>query len=219
MAYRLIIFDFDGTLADTFPWFVSVLDDVADHFQFRRLAQDEIETLRECDARQLLKSHGVPLWKVPLIARYLTGRLARDAARIPLFTGVDDLLRGLAERNVEMALASSNAERNVTTILGPERMRRFGHRECGVPLFGKAARLRKIVSRSGFDPREVLCVGDEIRDIEAARAARLDCGAVSWGYTRAEALAAHAPDALFSSMEEILETVLPPREGTAHPAR
>ncbi len=211
MTYRLVIFDFDGTLADTFPWFVGVLDEVADRFNFQRLAKGDIESFRGCDARELLKAHKVPLWKVPIIARYVKKRMAADTDRLSLFAGVDDLLRGLSERKIRVALASSNSYDNITAILGPERAALFDDYECGVSLFGKAAKLRKIVNRSGLDTRDAICIGDEIRDIAAARDAKIAFGAVSWGYTRAEALAAHEPDALFATMDEILEKILDPR--------
>jgi phosphoglycolate phosphatase len=211
VTYRLVIFDFDGTLADTFPWFVGVLDEVADRFHLKRLAKGDIESLRQYDARQLLKAHQVPLWKVPIIARYVKKRMAADTERLSLFAGVDELLRELSDRKIRLALASSNSYDNIAAILGPERVALFDDYECGASLFGKAAKLRKIVNRSGLSPQEAICIGDEIRDIVAARDARIPFGAVSWGYTQAEALAAHRPDAIFHRVEEILEKIIEPR--------
>ncbi len=40
--YRLVVFDFDGTLADSFPWFARVINDVADRYRFARIAPDEV---------------------------------------------------------------------------------------------------------------------------------------------------------------------------------
>lgn len=63
MTYRLAIFDMDGTLADSFPWFARNLNAVADKFRFRRIAPDEVETLRQLDARRILERLEVPGWK------------------------------------------------------------------------------------------------------------------------------------------------------------
>jgi phosphoglycolate phosphatase len=52
-------------------------------------------------------------------------------------------------------------------------------------------------------PQRALCIGDEVRDIEAARAERVAAGAVAWGYTLPAALAASQPQALFASVEEL----------------
>ena len=62
--------------------------------------------------------------------------------------------------------------------------------DCGASMFGKAGHLRRVVRRSGVPATQVLCVGDEVRDIEAAAAAGLDIVAVSWGYALPAALAA-----------------------------
>ncbi|MFL6293325.1 MAG: hypothetical protein ACJ759_20725 [Thermoanaerobaculia bacterium] len=48
------------------------------------------------------------------------------------------------------------------------------------------------------------CIGDEIRDLEAARAEGIAFGAVTWGYTHPEALRAHGPEEMFSTIDEIL---------------
>jgi len=47
MPYSLAIFDLDGTLADSFPWFLSVLDRVADEFHLKRVRAEDIPALRD----------------------------------------------------------------------------------------------------------------------------------------------------------------------------
>jgi len=46
MPYSLAIFDLDGTLVDSFPWFKRTINDVADRFGFRRVAPEELEGIR-----------------------------------------------------------------------------------------------------------------------------------------------------------------------------
>ena len=87
MRYPLAIFDFDGTLADSFPWVLRTVDEVADRFKFRRLRDGELDELRYCDAREVMKRLGVPRWKVPMIARYVRTRMAQDVDQIGLFPG------------------------------------------------------------------------------------------------------------------------------------
>jgi len=69
LKYQLAIFDVDGTLADSFPWFAKVLNGVAEEFGFRGVDADEVEALRGCDAREILRRLDVPRWKLPMIAR------------------------------------------------------------------------------------------------------------------------------------------------------
>jgi phosphoglycolate phosphatase len=210
VRYRLVMFDFDGTLADSFPWFIRVVNTVADRYRFRRIRDEEIETLRGYSARAMMRHLEVPSWKLPLIVRHVRRLKSAEVGRIPLFAGVDGLLRDLAERGVEVALVTSNSYENAVRILGPENAARIRHWECGASVFGKRPRFRKVLRRSGVPRAEALCVGDEIRDLEAARAEGIPFGAVAWGYTRADALRAHAPAEWFESVDQIAARVAGP---------
>jgi phosphoglycolate phosphatase len=201
--YALAIFDLDGTLVDSFPWFLTHLNGIADRFGFRRVGADEIEPLRSSGAREILKRLEVPHWKLPLIARHVRRLKAADVGTIPLYKGVDTMLQALTERGVGVAMVSSDDERNVRHALGPENARRISHYDCGASLFGKAARFKRVLRAAGIPAAETIAIGDELRDLEAARNAGIAFGAVSWGYASAEALKAAAPDELFLAMEDI----------------
>jgi phosphoglycolate phosphatase len=203
MRPQLIIFDFDGTLADSAPWFAGELNRVARRFRFREVEEREVELLRRMDTRSILRFLRVPSWKLPFIARHMRRRVAEDAASIPLFPGTPDLLHRLASRGVPLAISSSNSEANIRRILGGN-SQHIRHYECGASLFGKARRFRRLIRRTGLDPYSVLCVGDELRDIEAAREAGARSVAVSWGYAARDLLASGEPDLLIDAMDELL---------------
>jgi len=205
MKYKLIIFDFDGTLADTFPWVVSVAGKVADKYKFRKVPESEHEILRGMGAREIFKYLGVPVWKAPLIANYVISLLSKDIGNISLFSGVKSLLNSLASRDVIIAILSTNSFANISAVLGPENTALIHHFECGVFVFGKRPKLRKILKKSGVAPAEAILIGDEIRDCEAALKEGVAFGAVSWGYTRIDALEARKPTEVFTSVEQILD--------------
>ena len=70
-------------------------------------------------------------------------------------------------------------------------------------LFGKAAKFRRVVRRAGVAAAQAISIGDEVRDIEAARAAGIACGAVMWGYAAPDALRAFGPVMVFRRMQDI----------------
>ena len=113
MRYSLVIFDLDGTLADSFPWFLRTVNDVADRYRFRRVAEEDIEQLRHATARELMALLNVPTWKLPFITRHMRKLKAQASANIALFDGVDIMLRTLSERGVQLALVSSDSDTNV----------------------------------------------------------------------------------------------------------
>ncbi len=203
MRYDLVIFDFDGTLADSAGWTLGILNEVAVRFGFRTLSDEEKAMLRGQDNRAIVRYLGVPAWKMPLIAAHMRKLVARDAERIALFAGADALLAQLAERGTRLAIVSSNSEENVRRILGPTNAGLIAHYACGASIFGKAAKFRQVLRRSGIPRERTLCIGDETRDIEAATTERLASGAVTWGYATPDLLRAHRPALLFSTLDEI----------------
>jgi phosphoglycolate phosphatase len=199
----LVIFDLDGTLADSFPWFLRTVNEVADHFGFRRVADEDVEMLRHASTRELMAYLDVPSWKLPAIARHMRRLKADPSANISLFDGVDSMLRTVAGSGIQLALVSSDSEANARHKLG-DLAALFTHFDCAAALFGKPAKFRRVIRRARVTPAQVLSIGDEIRDIEAARAVGIACGAVCWGYAAPEALRAQKPDFVFERMEEIV---------------
>ncbi|MFC7608379.1 HAD hydrolase-like protein [Teichococcus aestuarii] len=200
--WRLAVFDFDGTLADSFPWFRAALPETAARFGFHSPAASELETLRGCDSREILRRLAVPARRLPAIVAHLRARKRAAAGEIPLFPGVPEMLAALRLAGLPVAIASSDSEASIRMTLGPE-AGRIGAYACGASLFGKPPRLRGLLRQAGLAPAQALYIGDELRDAEAARAVGMGFAAVSWGYARPEALAATAPLALFRSVAEI----------------
>jgi phosphoglycolate phosphatase len=200
--YDLLIFDFDGTLADSFPFFLEVFDTLADRHRFRRLDRSKVDELRGCELPQLMRLIGMPRWKLLAVAMEFRALMEQNIARIGLFDGVRELLRAEAGRGTRLAIVTSNSLTNVRAVLGPD-ARLFTHFECGAALLGKRRRLRHVVQASGVSRERVLCVGDETRDLLAAHAEGLDFAAVGWGYAKPEALLARAPQLMFGSVAEM----------------
>ncbi|WP_420243692.1 HAD hydrolase-like protein [Roseiterribacter gracilis] len=203
---RLALFDFDGTLADSMPWFLSVFDDIADEFSFRRVTAAEREELRGLGSREIVRRLGVSMWKMPRIARRMRARKLAQAHAIPLFADTARLLGTLTARGVRIAVVSSDSEASMRCTLGPlaDRIEFF---EGGVGMFGKAARLRKALRRARVAPHEATYVGDEARDADAAQKAGLRFVAVGWGYATPAAFAPSIP--LATTADELLRLLAP----------
>ncbi|MEC5384316.1 HAD hydrolase-like protein [Uliginosibacterium sp. H3] len=207
MKYRLIAFDFDGTLADSFPFFIDVFGSLADAHGFSRIDHADIERLRGYDARALMRHVGLPLWKFPQVGAHFKRLMAADIGRIPLFDGIAPALQQLSAAGIELAVVSSNSADNVRAVLG-EDAALITHFECGVDLFGKRHKLQQLLKRSALPQQAMLYIGDELRDHEAARASRIAFGAVAWGYSRFDVLQAQAPEECFNSVGELVTRLL-----------
>ncbi|WP_373046888.1 HAD hydrolase-like protein [Vulgatibacter sp.] len=203
--YKLAVFDFDGTLADTAGWFFEVLGEVAQRYRFRQLDAAALERLRGADNRTIIREMRVPFWKMPFIVRHMRALATRDVEKITLFPDVHEMLAHLREHGVQVAIVSSNAEVNIRRTLGTRSAHLVARYACGASMFGKPAKLRQVLRETGIPGAEAIYVGDETRDVDAARTVGMQAGVVSWGFIHVERLRALEPDECFATVAELAE--------------
>ena len=133
----------------------------------------------------------MPAWKLPFVVKSFTSLMKQHAASISLFEHIDDLLLYLANNGVTLAIVSSNSYDNVSQILGPANAKLISQFECGMSMFGKPARIQKVLRKTDIPCREAIYIGDQAADLKAARKEQVAFGAVSWGYETIESLRAH----------------------------
>ena len=209
-AVALAIFDFDGTLADSFGFFVGAFNGLASRHGFRPVEPDEVPALRRLGAREIMQRLGLPAHKLPAVTRDVIGLMRKDRGSVRLFVGVEEVLRTLHGKGVALGVVSSNARDNVMHVLG-EAARAVRYFECGVSIFGKRARLRKVLRKSGLAAADALYIGDQASDLEAARAEGVPFGAVAWGYGDFHVLLAMEPEWQFHRVADLLGITAPGR--------
>lgn len=205
MTLRAACWDFDGTLADSRQWFFEHLNEVADKFGFRRVSVQELEHLRERGTAESLRALQVPLWKLPAIAWHMRALALRAADTIRLVPDLDLILDYLSQSGIQLAVVSSNSETLVRKVLGPcaDWISVYA---CGASLFGKASKLQSALQQLQVPPGQAVYVGDEPRDVEAARRCGVLPLAVLWGYMKAEAFTRFTPPVqTFARPEQLLE--------------
>jgi len=202
--YRLAIFDFDGTLADSLDWFRASFQETIARFDLAPVSPEELEGMRGLSAREIMARLKVSMWQLPVIFSDMRKRKLAAASETSLFAGIPAMLADLQRVGIKTAIVSSDSEASVRQVLGPTAslITRF---DCGAAVFGKHWKFRRVARKLGAKPTETICIGDEIRDIEAADAASMDSGAVAWGYALPAALQAAKPTHLFNSIEEITQ--------------
>jgi phosphoglycolate phosphatase len=209
MAYQLAIFDFDGTLADSFPFFTQVFNQLAEQHGFKGIDTELAHTFRHFSPKQVMEPVQMPAWKLPVVGKSFISLMTKHAASVPLFEGVDEMLLDLAGKGVTLAIVSSNSYQNVSQILGPENFKLFSHFECGMSIFGKSARIKSVVKKAGLQPFQAIYIGDQVPDLQAAHKENVAFGAVAWGYGSIESIREYSPEIEFENVLAISRSFPP----------
>ncbi|OOW60127.1 HAD family hydrolase [Xanthomonas campestris pv. leeana] len=199
----LIIFDFDGTLADSFGFFLSTQRLLAERHGFRAAQAHEVDDARRLSTRELLKASGLSKWRVPWVAADFI-RLMRAAPPVALFPGIAHTVSALHARGTRLAVVSSNSVENVRRALGAELSATFAVIEGGAHLLGKQRALRRVLRATGHTASQAVYVGDQVADWEAAQVVGLPFAAVAWGYAHPDVFAGLAGTQLIERVEDLL---------------
>lgn len=205
--YKLAVFDSDGTLADTLPWFRAAYDQMAAKHGIAPLPEGEDGLLRTLSGRELLDHLQIPLWKLPRLVTGMRRHMAEHIHEFSLFDGIADSLQQLATNGVVLGVVSSNSRENVEAILGPMNAPLIKYWACGASMFGKASKLSTVLRASKVTAWEAIYIGDEVRDAEAANKVGMAYGAVSWGVHSLETLRSHDAAEFFNEPREIGEKI------------
>lgn len=214
--YKLVIFDFDGTLSDSLPWFRGVVNSIAEKHRFKRIEGADAEMLRGKTSREIIKHLEVPMWRLPWISRDMRKLKSENLGDIPLFPRSIEMLERLHDAKILLAIVTSDSESNVRRSLD-EAERLFAAFGCGASLFGKSALFTRVMRKLNVKPEDTLCIGDEIRDAEATAKAGAHFGAVAWGYATREALGATSPSLMFETPADIAEKLLRTQKSYCEP--
>lgn len=201
MGVKCIVFDFDGTIADSYKEVKRVVN-----IERRKTrSKGGFDRIRKEGFRGIIEELKIPFWMLPGI-RYLILRKLKPS-NFDIFQGIEKEIRLLSKR-YDVGIVSSNSKRNINFFLldkGIDGL--FDFIYCGSFLFGKHRILKRICKERGLDPWEVMYIGDEDRDIIAAKKAGVMSVAVSWGYNSEERLIERGPETLLNAPEELRKVV------------
>lgn len=221
MGVRGVIFDLDGTLADTIPVCVAAFRSAFEGFSGCRWDDEEIKALfgptEEGSCRRAVPED----WRGCLEA-YLDAYENAHAGLTEPFPGIKDALRLLRERGMAVAVVTGKgpvSARISLRRLGLEQY--FDLVETGSPDGPvKPESLRKVLSGWGMEPHEAAYLGDVAYDMEAAA----EVGVIALGAAWSEGSTAHeAPPTIlgttFADVDSFMKWIETHTKTTSTPSR
>ena len=195
-----VIFDFDGTLADTFALGSQLINEYADRLGYKQI---DFSANKDKSAKELIKMSGVRFWQIPGLLRFFRKKSVERASEINAFTGIPDLVRQLHERGFTLGIMTTNSAQTIGIFLEKYGLKdHFSYIKTEISLFGKRRALRRTKRHLKSD---IIYIGDEIRDIDACRAVKIPIISVAWGFNSYEILEKYNPGMVAKDAEEVIQ--------------
>ncbi|MBA2723268.1 MAG: phosphoglycolate phosphatase [Methylibium sp.] len=187
---RAVLFDLDGTLADTAPDLGGAVNRMRERRGMEALPLELLRPVASSGARGMLgvgfevtpETPGYDLLRDEFLAEYESA-LDRDSR---LFDGITECLAALQTQGLRWGIVTNKAERFTTPVVAGLGL--AAH--AAVVIAGDTtayakphpAPLLEACRRLGIAPHHAVYVGDDLRDMQAARAAGMPCIAAAYGY-------------------------------------
>jgi phosphoglycolate phosphatase len=200
----VIIFDFDGTIADSF----GVIVDIFEHITRRpeKLSKEAIAELRGYPVETVASRLKVSWWRMPWLLFRGRRLMGKRMAEIPVFEGIPTVIEELHAEGHQLFVLSSNSSRNVKKFLKAHHLYKYFIEIRGnAGLIGKSRVLKRLMRANNLDLKDCIYIGDETRDILATRIIGMRIIAVSWGFANAEFLESLNPTAMAHTPQDIVK--------------
>ena len=208
MSAKVVLFDFDGTIADTYQAIADITNNLSTEFGYKALNEEEQLLLKNLSSREIVKRSEISIFKLPFLVRRIRAELSKEIGELSPIADVPQTLLELKNRGYTLGIVTSNVKENVALFLEKNQLQSlFSYVYCSTAIFGKHRILNQVMREHKLGKSQVIYVGDETRDIRSARKSQIGIAAVSWGFNSRAILEEHHPDYLIDIPQQLLEAV------------
>lgn len=207
MAKKILIFDFDFTLADSLDSIIKFSNQIAPKIGLKKFTKNDFKELRNLPIKEAIKKFNVKPWQFFILHNYVKYKLLFEKNSFKAIDGMKSLLTELKGEGYKIGIMSSNSKANIAKFLINEKLNCFDFIETEKDLFGKHRMMNKFLRSKGLKPIDVIYIGDEIRDIEAMRKSEVPIISTAWGISTKQVLEKYNPDLVVEKPKELKEKV------------
>ncbi len=215
--YESVIFDFDGTLVNSDPVIDQLLAYFVQRYKTEHLDRASFELLRTLPLREKILKSGLPLYRLPQLAREARQAYANHIDLLELTPGIEAVLNRLADYPVRLFILSSNAADNIQQFLNLNQFDFFDDIDSAPNIMKKERGISRLLRRHKINPKKAIYIGDELRDIQACQKIPLDIAAVTWGHDSADLLRSGRPTYLIDKPDSLFTLLLNPDSFSLYP--
>lgn len=204
---KTIVFDFDGTIANTLPEAVRILSGILPKFNLRKINGDDIKFFRQNGMRKTIKNIGLPWHKILMINGKIREEMKKRIEKLDLIKGIKKVLLRLKKEGYTLGILTGNSKESVEKFLKKNKLEIFDFIDNDKGILSKHIALKKMMKSLNLKKTDYVYVGDEVRDIEACKKVGVKMIAVSWGFNDYEVLKKYNPDWLVKEPKKILDAL------------
>ena len=205
---KVVLFDFDGTIADTYNAIARITNQLSSKFGYKALKEEELLLLKNLSSREIVKLSEISVFKIPFLVRRVRTELSKEIAELSPIQGISSVLFELKARGYILGIVTSNNKENVEIFLRKNKLNLlFSYIYSSTSIFGKHRVIERAIRSNKLNKPDVIYVGDETRDIRSSRKSGIGIAAVSWGFNSAEILQEYEPDFLVNTPTELLKAI------------
>lgn len=211
MAFKIIIFDWDGTLVDSIPAIVGAMQDSIQDLQIPMVSEQAIRNIIGLGIRDaivaLYPDQGRELaFCEQFRDRYRYHYLEKQETTPPFFQGAIEMLQGLKAVGAQLAVATGKSQRGLDDAMEKTRTGYlFQAIRCADDSLSKPdpRMLFEILDQTGSALADALMVGDSEHDLAMAKNAGMASVGVTYGVQSREVLLTHEPLECFDEVADL----------------
>jgi phosphoglycolate phosphatase len=198
---KVFIFDFDGTIIDSIDDIVFILSKYIPNLTRDKLRQILVDVYIRYSISALLKMFYAEIMLLFHVNQVIQN-IDQDTDKLPLIQNIENVLIDLHRNGVKLFVVSSNFTKNIQDYLLSKHLDFFERVEGIGIIFGKARYIKAIANTHSTS--DIYYIGDDIRDVLAAKKACVKSVAVTWGLSTKEDFQYVNPDYIVDQPNDLL---------------
>ncbi len=194
----LIVFDFDGTVADSWPHIIKIMNRISPEYGFKQIPYADKDKYRNIELKQVLKGLDIGSLRLPFVVKRVRKEIQKDILNIKMVPGMKQLLDTLKNQGYNLGIVTSNSVANTKKFLKHNNVGDIDFIYSSTCVGDKDKLIKDVIQKSQIDPENIYYVGDEVRDIEAAQKTGVKSIAVTWGFSSKKLIEQSNPDYLIN---------------------
>ena len=204
---KTIVFDFDGTLANSIGVAIKVYNQLAPQYRAETVIIEEIPELQKLGYAKAARAKHIRWSIIPRLLLHASREMKQHMHEVKPYPGIVEMLKHLHEAGFVLGILTSNQESLVSDFFVTHGFPEFDFIVSEKSLFGKDKALKKIMRRRGLSHNDIVYIGDETRDVAACQRIGVTSIGVSWGLAGKDGFGDSQPDHLVTTSAELEATI------------